>query len=205
MDERTPHMHLCFAPLTKDNRLSAKEILGDRVKLTAWQDRFHAHMSERFEELERGEPAIETKRKHIPVRLFKQATALTQQRDEIQLVLDGINPINAGKKKEKALELMKKYYDGLRSFDSQLKQVERGNKDMQEAISSMKGRENDLERRLYREQQGHKDAVNSMIDLREEYDNCMAFIGSIPKELRKQLVERYEYLQAEEQEMELEM
>ena len=65
MDERTPHMHLCYVPLTEDNRLSAKEVLGDRVKLTAWQDKFHAHMSERFDELERGEPAIETKRKHI--------------------------------------------------------------------------------------------------------------------------------------------
>ena len=205
MDERTPHMHLCFVPLTKDNRLSAKEVLGDRVKLTAWQDKFHAHMLERFEELERGESAIETKRMHIPVRLFKQATALTQQRDEIQLVLDGINPINAGKKKEKALELMKKYYDGLRSFNSQLKQVERGNKDLQETISNMKGRENDLERRLYREQQGHKDAVNSMIDLREDYDDCMAFVRSIPKELRKQLVERYEYLRTKEQDMEFEL
>lgn len=30
MDERNPHMHLCFVPLTKDNRLSAKEIMGGR-------------------------------------------------------------------------------------------------------------------------------------------------------------------------------
>ena len=28
MDEKTPHLHLCFVPLTKDGRLSAKEILG---------------------------------------------------------------------------------------------------------------------------------------------------------------------------------
>ncbi len=36
MDERTPHMHLCFVPLTADNRLFAKEVLGNRVKLTEW-------------------------------------------------------------------------------------------------------------------------------------------------------------------------
>jgi hypothetical protein len=64
--------------------------------LTGWQDKFHAYMSGRFEELERGEPTIETMRKHIPVRLFKQATKLNQQRDEIKEVLDGINPVNAG-------------------------------------------------------------------------------------------------------------
>jgi hypothetical protein len=30
MDEKTPHMHLSFVPLTADGRLSAKEILGNR-------------------------------------------------------------------------------------------------------------------------------------------------------------------------------
>ena len=31
MDERTPHMHLCFVPLTPDNKLSAKSILANTV------------------------------------------------------------------------------------------------------------------------------------------------------------------------------
>lgn len=46
MDERNPHMHLCFVPLTKDKRLSAKEVMGDRNKLIEWQDKFHDHMAE---------------------------------------------------------------------------------------------------------------------------------------------------------------
>jgi hypothetical protein len=202
MDERTPHMHLCFVPLTHDNRLCAKEILGNRVKMTEWQDKFHAYMSDRFEDLERGEPAIETKRKHIPVRLFKQAMVLTQQKEEIQSVLNGINPVNAAKKREKALELMKKYYDGLRSFDSQLKQIARGNKELQEAVSSLKDRESDLLDRLHAEQQGHSEAVNAMMVLKSDYDDCIAFIKSIPKDLRKQLVEKYEYLREMERERE---
>jgi hypothetical protein len=74
---------------------------------------------------------------------------------------------------------------GLRSFDSQLKQIERENKDLHEIINSLEYREKDLEHRLYREQQGHNDAVNSMINLRSDYDDCMAFIKSIPKDLRK--------------------
>ncbi len=36
MDEKTPHMHLCFVPLTQDGRLSAKEILGNKKKLVQW-------------------------------------------------------------------------------------------------------------------------------------------------------------------------
>ena len=33
MDEKTPHLHLCFVPLTPDGRLSAKEIIGNRKNL----------------------------------------------------------------------------------------------------------------------------------------------------------------------------
>lgn len=32
MDEKTPHMHLSFVPLTEDKRLCAKEILGNRKR-----------------------------------------------------------------------------------------------------------------------------------------------------------------------------
>ena len=36
VDEKTPHMHLCFVPITADGRLSAKEIVGNKKKLTQW-------------------------------------------------------------------------------------------------------------------------------------------------------------------------
>ena len=40
VDEKTPHMHLCFVPITADGRLSAKDIVGNRKKLTQWQDEY---------------------------------------------------------------------------------------------------------------------------------------------------------------------
>ena len=55
MDEKTPHLHLTFVPLTKDNRLCAKEIIGNRANLTKWQDDFHAYMMEKYPDLERFE------------------------------------------------------------------------------------------------------------------------------------------------------
>ena len=60
MDEKTPHLHLTFVPLTKDNRLCAKEIIGNRANLTKWQDDFHAYMVEKYPDLERGESASRT-------------------------------------------------------------------------------------------------------------------------------------------------
>ena len=71
MDEKTPHLHLCFVPLTADGRLSAKEIIGNRKNLVRWQDEFWQHMVKQYPELERGESASQTGREHIPPRIFK--------------------------------------------------------------------------------------------------------------------------------------
>jgi hypothetical protein len=87
LDEKTPHMHLCFTPITEDGRLSAKEIIGNRTQLTRWQDGFFNHMVKKFPNIERGESASVTGRRHILVRVFKQAVHLTRKAAQIQSVL----------------------------------------------------------------------------------------------------------------------
>ena len=108
MDEATPHMHLCFVPLTKDGRLSAKDIIGNRKTLIKWQDDFWSHMTEKYPDLERGEAAADTGRKHIPPRLFKDLNRLTRQKKEMDDLLTGINPLNAVGRIAKLKELLKK-------------------------------------------------------------------------------------------------
>lgn len=53
MDERTPHIHCVVVPLTKDGRLSAKEVMGDRRKLSELQDSYGKAMQAKFG-LQRG-------------------------------------------------------------------------------------------------------------------------------------------------------
>ena len=91
MDEKTPHMHLCFVPLTEDKRLSAKEIVGNKKKLTWWQDEFWKHMVKKYPDLERGESASETGRAHIPPRHFKEAVHLTRMKEQIMAILNDSN------------------------------------------------------------------------------------------------------------------
>ena len=56
LDEKTPHMHICFVPITKDGRLSSKTIIGGPQGLVKLQDMFYEHMSVYFPELKRGIP-----------------------------------------------------------------------------------------------------------------------------------------------------
>lgn len=62
MDESSPHMHVLAVPLTKDGRLCAKEVLA-RSELTRRQDSYAKAMEGLG--LSRGDPAKETKRRHI--------------------------------------------------------------------------------------------------------------------------------------------
>lgn len=111
-------MHLCFVPLTPDNRLSAKEVMGDRSKLVEWQDKFHDYMAEEFPELERGQAAAVTRRKHIPTWLYKQSHRLTDEMLTIQQEIKNIGALNAGKQKEKILKLLTQWYPKVNAFEA---------------------------------------------------------------------------------------
>ena len=124
MDEKTPHLHLCFTPITKDGRLSAKEILGNRAQLSKWQDKFHAHMRKAFPALQRGESALVTKRKHIPTWLFKQSIDLTRQQRAIEKAISEIGVLNAGKKRDEVLELVGPYFSRLEQHLGQMQKYQ---------------------------------------------------------------------------------
>lgn len=124
MDEKTPHMHLCFVPLTKDKRLSAKEILGNKKRMIQWQDDFYACMSERWPELERGAPAVETKRKHLTPQWYKKVTAMDTKLERLETALNGINALNAGKKREEAVALLAQLLPEVESFQAEIQRMQ---------------------------------------------------------------------------------
>jgi len=124
MDEKTPHMHLCFVPLTEDGRLSAKEIVGNKKKLTQWQDKFWEHMVKNYPDLERGESAGETGRDHIPPRVFKEAVYLNQMKEQIMAILNDTNPFNKKAKAEELAALLGKYVPGAEALRTKLKKYD---------------------------------------------------------------------------------
>ena len=71
-DEKTPHMHFGIVPLTKDGRLSAKDVLGNKKALSELQDRFNDFINNKGFRLERGEKS--TGREHIEIMKFKEQT-----------------------------------------------------------------------------------------------------------------------------------
>ena len=124
------HMHLCFVQLTEDKRLSAKEIVGNKKKLTWWQDEFWKHMVGKYPDLERGESASETGRTHIPPRLFKEAVHLNRMKDQIMAILNDSNPFNKKSKAEELETLLDKYVPGVEAMRTKLKKYDKTYKEL---------------------------------------------------------------------------
>ena len=176
MDEKTPHMHLCFTPITEDGRLSAKEIIGNRIQLTKWQDEFFAHMVKKFPDLERGESASKTGRRHIPTRVFKQAANLSKQAARIQAEIDSINPINAGKKKAEIVALLDKFFPRMESFETQVRKYQR-------EINSLAKENTSLEKKLDAAKPSVKDQLESG-KLQQEIQFLRKFYTDTPDEYK---------------------
>ena len=180
MDEKTPHLHLTFVPLTEDNRLCAKEILGNRASLSKWQDDFHAYMVEKYPDLERGESASKTGRKYIPTRLFKQAVSLSKQAGAIEAALDGINPLNAGKEKEEALSMLKKWFPLMENFSGQLKKYK-------VTITDLLEENKKLEARAKASEKGKLKDTMERAKLESELHNIQRVLDRIPPEALAEL------------------
>ena len=74
-DETTPHMHINLVPITKEGKLSAKEVVGNRKDLEQMQDKYFQKISKSFPELERGKKKEITKKIHKSLDEFKKETA----------------------------------------------------------------------------------------------------------------------------------
>ena len=138
VDEETPHMHFCFVPITSDGRLSAKEIMGNKMKLTKWQDEFWSYMVKKYPDLERGESASLTGRTHIPPRLFKQAAHLNCQRDTWMQLISEMNPINAKSKSREIAALLEDYIPGVEDLMTKLKKTSLAAREMRGEIADLK-------------------------------------------------------------------
>ena len=183
MDERNPHMHLCFVPLTKDNRLSAKEVIGGQDKMVEWQDKFHDHMAAEFPELERGQSAAVTRRKHIPTWLYKQSHRLTQEMVEIRAELEQTGTLNAKKQREKILKLLDKWYPQINAFEAKLKPYDEQLQRMRDELIRSRST-------MFRALDAQEESQQQNLELMDELRACQTFIDSIPQDLLEQIKQR---------------
>ena len=183
MDEKTPHMHLSFVPLTTDGRLSAKEIVGNKKKLTWWQDKFWEHMVQKYPDLERGESASQTGRDHIPPRIFKEMTHLNKQRQKLDELLSGIGPFNSKKRAAEISKLLDGYIPAVEKMQTQLSKY--GVAFTQTKTENKKLKKKNAELAQSLEAATKTSVLKELRDaqLKRDYEDALALLERLPKEV----------------------
>ena len=183
LDEKTPHMHLCFVPLTEDNRLTAKEILGNRARLSKWQDDFHNHMAEYYPHIERGLSSQLTHRKHIPSHIFKAARKLEKMQSEIEKILSNTNFINSSKNSQKAMELIEKWVPMVETFETNINMLRSSLKAEQEEKAYLK-------QELNKRKKTDSDYRKELAQLGSQLDRLERLYSKVPEEIRAEVEAR---------------
>ena len=183
MDEKTPHMHLSFVPLTADGRLSAKDIIGNKKKLSWWQDKFWEHMVPKYPDLERGKSASQTGRDHIPPRIFKEMTRLNKQRQKLDELLNDIGPFNGKKRAAEISELLDSYIPAVEKMHTRLKKYNVAFTETATENKRLKKKAAELERSL--EATTKTSVLKELRDvqLKRDYEDALALLERIPKEV----------------------
>lgn len=182
MDEKTPHMHLSFVPLTEDKRLCAKDIVGNRKKLVWWQDEFWKFMVKQYPDLERGESASETGRNHIPPRLFKEMTVLNKHRAKLDELLSGITPFNAKSRAAEVSAMLDRFIPAIEKMDTEMKKFRK-------VISAAATENIKLKKeneKLAIEAKGSTIEKLKGIKLQDDYAQARALLERIPPEILEQ-------------------
>lgn len=111
-DETTPHLHVISVPLTQDGRLSARDVIGNKAKMSKTQDQFFEQVGRGYG-LERGiHMDGQEKKTHISaqeheLREIRQKIARGQEELEAIEHSEESARIRAQEFKQKAAELQK--------------------------------------------------------------------------------------------------
>lgn len=182
LDEKTPHMHVTFVPLTDDNRLSAKKIIGNKARLSQWQSDYWTHMVGKYPDLERGESADKTARKHIPPRVFKEMTHLAKQSRKIEAVMDDANVFNAKSKLQEVEALLERFIPSVERMQTQLDQYKVAFTDTTTENASLKKEIAELQSKLDTAKRGSVQKKLDDAQLLNDYRELRRIVERIPPE-----------------------
>ena len=148
-----------------------------------WQDDFYACMAERWPELERGTPAVETKRRHLTPQWYKKVTAMDAKLEKLETALNGINVLNAGKKREEAVALLAQLLPEVESFQAEIQRMQQA---VLQSLSMQRCsvEENEtLKDELAAERRKSAEQRAKLTVLEERYKRAEKILRNVPKEM----------------------
>lgn len=180
MDEKTPHVHVNFVPVTEDGRLSAKDLFGPK-DLRTLQDDFNRYCRENGYDLERGDP--ESKAKHLEVAEYKLETKyqeLKEKEAELQKLEQVDKSVSLDAEKGKLMYSTQE----VEAIKEQNKALKLESYDKGRTIQDLEKKVRELEKQLSRAESdiGKVNvALERLKDLENESEALKGFLEKYPK------------------------
>ena len=144
-------------------------------------------MHDRWNELERGKSAQETKRKHIPTWLFKMADNLDYLYNQLLKSIENINMIGMKKHKEEAITLLSKFVPKARKFSAKVNSYNDYIRELEIKVINQKYDNKELveENHKLKEEKEDKEFETSMKlrNMQIQLNKYEKYIKKIPKEI----------------------
>lgn len=127
-DETTPHLHIISVPLTQDGRLSARDVIGNKARMSKAQDKFFEQVGRSYG-LERGiHMDGQEKKQHISAQehtLREIRQQITREQEHLEAIEHSEESarIRAQEFKQKAAELQKQIEQLQKERNSQHKSL----------------------------------------------------------------------------------
>ena len=132
---------------------------------------------------------METKRKHVPTWLYKLGGRLDKQYEEIVSALSDINAFNAGKKRDKALDLLSAWLPDVEKFSKEISKQSAYIDSLKERI----GQESDYAGRMrdekYEQELKVQKANQRIFELQKTNQQMERLLKKIPPEVLEKLQE----------------
>lgn len=130
---------------------------------------------------------METKRKHVPTWLYKLGGRLDKQYEEIVSALSDINAFNAGKKRDKALDLLSAWLPDVEKFSKEIGKQQAYIDSLKERI----GQESDYAGRMrdekYEQELKVQKANQKIFELQRTNEQMGRLLSKIPPEVLEEL------------------
>ena len=139
-------------------------------------------MVKKYPDFERGEPASETGRTHIPPRLFKEAVRLNRQKEKITRLLSEITPLNAKKKSTEIETILTDYIPSVEKLMTRMKKAGSTVKELNTEIAALKQEVNSSKASVQRQLELTR-KVQELDDLRQTVEDLEGIVSALPPEI----------------------
>ena len=130
---------------------------------------------------------METKRKHIPTWLFKLGGRLDKQYDEIVQALSDINDFNAGKKRDKSLELLSAWLPDVEKFSREIGKQSAYIDSLKSQIEQEADYAERMRNEKYSEELKVREANKKIFELQRTNSQMERLLKKIPPEVLEEL------------------